>query len=360
MSKLKPVPRMFLPSRPISRLVDRQLQTVHRERVFRADVDEAVLGADRVRADRHRLDDRARIAFHDGAVHERTRVAFIGVADDVLLVGLDARRDLPLETGGEARTAAAADAGVQDFLNDFGRCHLREGLRKTLVARVRDVVLDGLGVDQAAVAERDTLLLRVERHLRVVVDLRLERGLHIEEALDDLVADDVLLDNLLRVLGRHLHVEHVVGHHLDDRALGAEAEAARLDDLDVGLEAGGLDLIAEVRHERLGGGGVAARTAAAEDILLPGVDRALGDEAEGQLALRGLERGVEIGLARDLVHFKAQPFALNSLMISTAFAGVTLPYTWSLTIMTGARPQAPTQRRALTEKRPSAVGCVSA
>ena len=306
-----------------ARLVDRHLEAGDRERILRADVDEALLGADRVGADRHRLDDAGGVALHDRAVHERARVAFVGVADDVLLVGLHARGDLPLEARREARAAAPADARVEHLLHDVHRLHLRERLGEALVALVGDVLLEVLRLDEAAVAQRDALLLGVERHLGVVVDLLLERRLHVEQALDDLVADDVLRDDLRGVLGLDLDVEDVVGHDLHDRALGAEAEAARLDHADVVLEARGLDLGAEVRHELLGVRRVAAGAAAADDVLLLRIDRT-GGEAEGELALGGLVGGQQVGLGLDGIHAWAS-LALISFTTATAFAGVILP-----------------------------------
>ena len=65
------------------RLADRVLEPLAREHHLAAQVDEAVLRADRVRADDHPFDQRVRIDLHQLAVVERTRLPFVAVADDV-------------------------------------------------------------------------------------------------------------------------------------------------------------------------------------------------------------------------------------------------------------------------------------
>ena len=67
-------------------LVDGLADALDGERVLGAAVDDAFVRADRAGADRHAFDDALRIAFKLGAVHECARVAFVGVAHDVLLV----------------------------------------------------------------------------------------------------------------------------------------------------------------------------------------------------------------------------------------------------------------------------------
>ena len=62
------------------------------------------------------------------------------------------------EPGGEARAAAAAQPGVGDLLDDRLGGHLEERLAQRLVAAGGLVVLDGLGIDRAAVAQHDALL----------------------------------------------------------------------------------------------------------------------------------------------------------------------------------------------------------
>ena len=67
-----------------ARRVDGVLQARGRERVLAADVDEALVAARGERGDRHRFDDRERIALHQDAILERARLGFVRVADQVV------------------------------------------------------------------------------------------------------------------------------------------------------------------------------------------------------------------------------------------------------------------------------------
>ena len=62
------------------RLFDRDIQSLDGDRVFRADVDPAFVGADRIARDGHGFENDVRVAFEDGTVHERARVAFVRIA----------------------------------------------------------------------------------------------------------------------------------------------------------------------------------------------------------------------------------------------------------------------------------------
>ena len=79
---------VFAQQAPLVTLVDRPLDAFDRHRIFGADVDESLLGADGEAADDHPLDYVQRIALQHGAVHEGAGVAFVGIADEIAdLVG---------------------------------------------------------------------------------------------------------------------------------------------------------------------------------------------------------------------------------------------------------------------------------
>ncbi len=90
-----------------------------RLRILGADIDEALGRTNGETRNRHALDEHERIALENHAVRERARIAFVGVADDVFLVGLSAEHGLPLDAGRECRAAAAAQAGVGDGRDDL-------------------------------------------------------------------------------------------------------------------------------------------------------------------------------------------------------------------------------------------------
>ncbi len=100
-----------------------------------------------------------RVAFQGAAVHEGAGVAFVGVADDVFLVSRGLAAEAPFHAGQEAGPAAAAQPGLQDDLDDlFGGIFLQH-LLNGLVAAAGDVFVDGIGIDDAAIAQDDALLL---------------------------------------------------------------------------------------------------------------------------------------------------------------------------------------------------------
>src|SRR5450756_841241 len=84
--------------------------------VLRAAVDVPVVGAHCVGADQHALDHGVSVALQEPAVHERPGVAFVGVADHVLLVAVLCGRELPLAPRREAGAAAAAQPARLDRL----------------------------------------------------------------------------------------------------------------------------------------------------------------------------------------------------------------------------------------------------
>ena len=103
MSNAKPWPRTSLAEEAVApRLRERVLERGERLRVLAAHVDVAALAAGRVRGDRHRLDQRERIALDEHAILERARLGLVGVADEVVRPHRLARHCLPLAPVGKA------------------------------------------------------------------------------------------------------------------------------------------------------------------------------------------------------------------------------------------------------------------
>src|SRR3974377_1356742 len=103
----------------------------------------------RVPGDNHALQHALRIAFQDTAVHERTRVAFVGIADDELRRTCGLGNRAPLETCRIAGSPATARATARDLFDDPGGSHVGEGFDERLIAASGDVILDALRVDAA-------------------------------------------------------------------------------------------------------------------------------------------------------------------------------------------------------------------
>ena len=95
-------------------------------RIFGTDVDIGFARADGETGNCHALDQHERIAFHHHPVGKGSAVAFIGVADDIFLVGCRIRDRLPLNASRKTRAAAAAKARCHD---GFDGCFSANGAR---------------------------------------------------------------------------------------------------------------------------------------------------------------------------------------------------------------------------------------
>ena len=290
-------------------------------RVLGADVDVALVRADGVAADDHPLDDRVRVALEDGAVHERARVALVGVADEVLLVVLGLAGELPLDAGREPGAAAAAQARVGDLFDDpLGRL-LGERHPGGLVTADGEVGVDGLGVDHPDVAERDARLQPVEPDVVPVADALAGLRVLVEELLDRLAALEVPLDDRGDVPGLEVAVQRVVAEH-HDGAHRAQAVTADDADLDAVAEPGRLDLLDEGVVDGHGAGEQAGGAGADLDVVAAARTRRDVDVA-------GLGAGLWGG---DLVSHgaSAHPFvpptsSMRSRMILRVWSGVRPP-----------------------------------
>ena len=229
-------------------VVDGLLKTGHGDGILRADVNVAFGSADGVAADGHGFHDAVGVAFKDGTVHERAGVALIRVADHVLLIGFILRSEEPLLAGRETGAAAAAQTGIGDDLDDLFGGHFGEHLAQRLIAVHGDILVDAFGVDDAAVAQRDALLLGVEdgvvqRHVGLV-DLILEviRHVVVDKAFHHTALEKVFFHDLLDVALFHAGIERSVGIDDDHGTEGAEAEAAGSDNFDFARQTVFLDL----------------------------------------------------------------------------------------------------------------------
>ena len=149
MSKANSLPMTFWPSsRRLPRVRDRGRDPCLGLRVLAAQVEVALVRADGEPGDRHRLDDRERVAFEEDAVLEGPGLRLVGVADDVLGSGGLGGDRAPLPTGRE-RGAAAAHELRRGHLRDDGLGADLEGSPQTGDATGRHVVAKVGRVDHA-------------------------------------------------------------------------------------------------------------------------------------------------------------------------------------------------------------------
>src|SRR5581483_11106964 len=82
---------------------DGRVERSVRVRILATQINVALRRADGDAGNRHAFEQAQRIAFHQHAVGERARVAFVGVADDVFLFSVDTEHGVPLDAGRERR-----------------------------------------------------------------------------------------------------------------------------------------------------------------------------------------------------------------------------------------------------------------
>ena len=189
------------------------------------------------------------------------------------------------QPGREAAAAPAAQVRLDDLLDDSLGLHPRERLGERRVAADREVVVDARRVDLPVHPEDEPRLLLVERNVVLVEDLLLRDGIPVDEAVDDLVLEHGLRDDLRRVVELHALVEYLLRVNDDERAALAESVAAARPHVDRALELLLLDLRAEVVDELLRAVREAARARAYDDARLLRIARLPQRRPAGSRAL---------------------------------------------------------------------------
>ena len=247
-------------------LVDGQSQALHRQGIFMAHIDEALVGADGVAADDHAFQDGVGVALHHRPVHEGPGVAFVAVADEIFHLAGHLAAEAPLAPGGEAAAAPAPQAGALHRVDDGLRAHFAEDLLDGPVASRRQVIVQAGGIDEVHLAQDQGLLSLVKGNLGLLgLDGAVVRVL-VAQAVQDLALDQGLLDDFRDVLGLHLLVGDLLGpeHHLD--GLGAQALAAAFLQDDLRFQPALLELLLEGGGHLFAPHGQAARAATDQNL----------------------------------------------------------------------------------------------
>ena len=127
------------------RLLDRLEQPPVDVDDLAAQVDEGVVAADGERGDGHALDEEVRRGHHQRDVLAGARLGLVGVDDEVARAAVRRRQERPLQAGGEAGAATAAQTGVLGHVDELGLGHA-DGALERLVALVVLVGRHGPGL----------------------------------------------------------------------------------------------------------------------------------------------------------------------------------------------------------------------
>ncbi|OPY73869.1 MAG: hypothetical protein A4E63_00909 [Syntrophorhabdus sp. PtaU1.Bin050] len=93
-----------------------------------------------------------RVRFNEGPVHKGTRIAFVGVTDQVFLLAGCIPAHGPFLEGGKSRTTTASEACLPHHPDYVVRRHLK-GFHQALVAINSKILINVLRIDEPAVSE---------------------------------------------------------------------------------------------------------------------------------------------------------------------------------------------------------------
>ena len=194
--------------------------------------------------DQHPFDDDVRVAFHEDTVDPGAGVAFIGVADEVARAGGGVAQEVPLAACREATSGPSAEAAIEHLFDDRLGVHLKR-LAEAFVTVVRDVVVDILRVDAAAVFHHAADLALHEWMVSEQRDFRAGEPFdHAERELGHINAfGDDLLKEGIDAIGGDVRVEDGAraGGGADGDCRLHPAETPGADDPDLGIEVVGAD-----------------------------------------------------------------------------------------------------------------------
>ena len=207
-------------------LIDCDLQTLNRDRIFCTNINIALRCADCVTGNRHCFQHHMRVAFQHGTIHECTRIAFVGVAANIFLISLISRGKCPLAAGGEACATASAQTGSRHLIDNLFRGHFRQCLAKSGITVHGDVLINIFGINHTAVAQCSTALLCIEIGFVEGLDAVLHNGLLIKQTLDNATLKQMLFHDLRNILHRDAAIKAAFRVNDHNRTEGAKTKAA--------------------------------------------------------------------------------------------------------------------------------------
>ena len=138
------------------------------------------------------------VAFHDGTVHECTRVAFVTVADNVLLITLCSSYLLPFLSCRESSASASSKDRLLYLFDNFFFLHVKESFFKGCISADCDIFFDTVCIYSTTVLQNDSVLLLIEWNLFL---LFIENTCcRISKSIDVLTFKHSLLENLFAII----------------------------------------------------------------------------------------------------------------------------------------------------------------
>ena len=218
----------------LAALGDGVLQPLDGQGVLGAAVDVALARPDGVGGDEHALDHPEGVSLQDGPVHEGPGVAFVGVADEVLLHGRGVEGHAPLLPRGETGAAPSPQPRLGHQVAHLLAGHGGERPGRGGEAAGGQGGVKGGRIDQTAVLEHHAGLLAEEGGIEHQGHVLVAGGVAVA-AVEEAVAEVALLEDqfeeLLHVARREVAVGEAqtgIGGHVDEYLPLAVAHAADL------------------------------------------------------------------------------------------------------------------------------------
>src|SRR5208337_1319789 len=194
-------------------------------RVLGAYIDVGIGRTDGVAGHHHSLEYTVRVSLKNGPVHESPRVSFVGVADNIFPVRDRTVAKLPFHPRRETGAASSAKARELYLVNDFLLRHI-EGFFDPVVAAHSKVVVNVLGIDEAAVAQDYPALRHKIVNVAIVQHPVVGLGVHEEEPFDRLAFLKILPNYFGDVIRTHITIESAGRHDHNRRPLLAKTMTA--------------------------------------------------------------------------------------------------------------------------------------
>ncbi len=174
--------------------------------------------------------------------------------------------NLPLHTGGEAGAAAALQTGGLDLVNNLLGRHRGQHLCQCCIAVIGNILVNVFGVDDAAVPQGNPNLILIEGSVGKGGCLAGLVDLAVNKARNGAALEDMLLHNLLNILGGDVAVEHALGIDHNVGTLGAQAETSGLDHPHLFIQVMCLQLLFKLRDDAGSTCGFTAGTGTDKDM----------------------------------------------------------------------------------------------
>ena len=170
-----------------------------------------------------------RVALKDRAIHKCARVAFVGIADNIFLVGLALAGNFPFQSGWEPSATTATETAFFHFFDNLGWGHFGQTFCQGSIPIARNVFFDVFRIDKPAVTQRNTQLFAVKPHVFRIGNALFGLGVHIKQTIYLAAFNNVFCNNFNCIVGFHLGIKCVIGHHFHDRTFFAKPETSGCD-----------------------------------------------------------------------------------------------------------------------------------